>query len=658
MLSSDSFSSADLNQAEDWKTLHELSFKLLKPDTLQHKLERVLETAAHFHSTTRGIVSTYDPTTGTLKITASLGMSQRALDAIDGMPLGVGTCGKAFVEKRRVIVDDLLANPDYAQFHALAKLEGIASIYSTPFFDSDGEPLGTLTVYFDTVHYPTEREKRLADICAGTIALFSDRDRTEHTLRQERDRRDQILSGMTEGMCIVDFDFRVLEMNAAAIRINQRPLYEMLGQSHWDLWPETTDSEVGQMYRRAMKERVKVQLENRWEDPSGRTGWFQLTAQPIDEGLALYFTDITERKNAEEAVRASEQRYRILSETVSAVVWRTDAQGTPLDNQASWKAFFGQPMEVDIPWAEVVYPEDQQITLDCWRETVASGKPNQFSFRVTDWSGKVRYLMVHAVPLKNSQGEIFEWIGSCEDITDAKNREESLHTMNERKDDFLAVLSHELRNPLSATRMAAQLLENPSVSTSKVSHLAQVIGRQVGHMSRLVEDLIDVSRVSQGLVILNKVKVDLRSVLANGVEQVRPMFVAKNHVLVVEFPEEEECMVLGDQTRLVQVVANLLSNAARYTPPAGHIVVAVASTATMLRITVTDNGIGLDPQTSAHLFDYYVQAERSADGKNGGLGLGLALVKSLIELHGGNVSATSDGLDLGSTFTIELPKAH
>lgn len=169
---------------------------------------------------------------------------------------------------------------------------------------------------------------------------------------------------------------------------------------------------------------------------------------------------------------ASEQRYRLLSETVSEIVWRTDGQGIPLDNLASWKAFMGQPVESDIHWCDVVHREDQQTALHYWHETIKSGEPNQFSLRVKNVSGTFRYLLVHAVPLKNSEGKIIEWIGSCEDITDARSHEENLRTMNERKDEFLAVLSHELRNPLSATRMVAQLLENPSVTPAKVAHLA------------------------------------------------------------------------------------------------------------------------------------------------------------------------------------------
>jgi signal transduction histidine kinase len=230
-----------------------------------------------------------------------------------------------------------------------------------------------------------------------------------------------------------------------------------------------------------------------------------------------------------------------------------------------------------------------------------------------------------------------------------------LQSTDRRKDEFLAILSHELRNPLAATSMAASLLGVPPVTEARAAQLSQVIMRQVGHMNRLVEDLLDVSRVSRGLVILDKAPVDMRTAIQSAVEQVGPFIKAKAHTLAVSLPEHI-CCVSGDSTRLIQVVSNLLSNAARYTPEGGHISVTLATDESNAMLRVTDNGVGIDPDLMPQLFDLYVQAERSSDRKNGGLGLGLALVKSIIELHGGGVTATSDGANLGSTFEVHLPR--
>jgi signal transduction histidine kinase len=228
-----------------------------------------------------------------------------------------------------------------------------------------------------------------------------------------------------------------------------------------------------------------------------------------------------------------------------------------------------------------------------------------------------------------------------------------LEGADRRKDEFLAILSHELRGPLSATGMAAQMLDLPPVTEARAGQLGQVISRQVNHMARLVEDLLDVSRVSRGLVVLDKVPVNLCSVVRDAVEQVGQLVQSKSHELEVSLPADP-CWISGDRTRLVQVVANLLGNAARYTPKGGLIAVSLIAGERTVQLTVKDNGIGLGPELLPYLFDLYVQAERSSSREKGGLGLGLALVKSLVEGHGGEVSATSDGEGMGSVFTVSL----
>jgi signal transduction histidine kinase len=228
-----------------------------------------------------------------------------------------------------------------------------------------------------------------------------------------------------------------------------------------------------------------------------------------------------------------------------------------------------------------------------------------------------------------------------------------LENADRRKDEFLAILSHELRGPLSATGMAAQLLDVPSVTEARAGQLGQVIMRQVGHMTRLVEDLLDVSRVSRGLVVLDKTPVDFCSVVRDAIEQLGPMVQSRAHKLAVLLPSAP-CLIPGDRTRLVQVVANLVGNAARYTPEGGNIAVCVDADESAITLTVTDDGIGLRAELLPYLFDLYVQAERSSSRDKGGLGLGLALVKSLVEAHGGEVCAASGGENLGSVFTVRL----
>jgi signal transduction histidine kinase len=230
----------------------------------------------------------------------------------------------------------------------------------------------------------------------------------------------------------------------------------------------------------------------------------------------------------------------------------------------------------------------------------------------------------------------------------------SLVSADRRKDEFLSILSHELRGPLSAVSMAAQLLENSSDKGHQGAHLSQLITRQTKHMSGLVEDLLDVSRVSRGLVSITKTAVDMRDIVDAALEQHTPAARAKGHV-VKQLVLSKNCTVDGDPTRLVQVIANLLGNAVRYTPEGGKIDVHMSELDGRLQIEIADNGIGIAPELMPHLFDLYTQAERSSDSKNTGLGLGLALVKSLVEAHGGAVSAYSAGVGRGSQFKVRLP---
>jgi signal transduction histidine kinase/ActR/RegA family two-component response regulator/PAS domain-containing protein len=222
------------------------------------------------------------------------------------------------------------------------------------------------------------------------------------------------------------------------------------------------------------------------------------------------------------------------------------------------------------------------------------------------------------------------------------------------KDEFLAMLAHELRNPLAPITNAAQLLRMPSVDENLRLKASNIISRQVRHMTELVDDLLDVSRVTRGLVKLDTEILELNAVLRSAVEQARPHIEAKNHILSVEAPARA-VLVAGDRTRLVQVLVNLLNNAAKYTPPGGSITLRLEAGPEQARMTVIDNGAGMDAKLLPHVFDLFTQAERTPDRSQGGLGIGLALVKTIVQMHGGQVEAHSDGPNLGSSVSVLLP---
>ncbi|MFP5390075.1 MAG: ATP-binding protein [Gammaproteobacteria bacterium] len=243
------------------------------------------------------------------------------------------------------------------------------------------------------------------------------------------------------------------------------------------------------------------------------------------------------------------------------------------------------------------------------------------------------------------------------DAAERARRESSLVQADRRKDQFLAMLAHELRNPLAPISSAAELLQLPKLDPDKVRSTGSVIARQAAHMTNLVDDLLDVSRVTSRIAEIRREAVDLRRVLGDAMEQVSPMIEARQHRVSIA-ATQGRAMVMGDYKRLVQVCANLINNAAKYTPQGGRINVSLQALDDYVVLRVEDNGVGIAPALLPHVFDMFAQAERSLDREKGGLGLGLALVKSLVELHDGSVTASSDGINEGSIFTVRLPRLH
>ena len=258
-------------------------------------------------------------------------------------------------------------------------------------------------------------------------------------------------------------------------------------------------------------------------------------------------------------------------------------------------------------------------------------------------------------PIRDASGAVSGIIVEGSDVTPRKQNEDELRAANRQKDQFLAMLAHELRNPLAPIMTAAQLLKLGRHDPKSVANASEIIARQAAHMTDLVNDLLDVSRVTRGLVTLDKEELDLNVIVSAAVEQVRPLVDARRHALTLQL-SGQPAHVIGDRTRLVQVVSNILNNAAKYTAPGGRIVLAVTVDDDQVQVAVSDNGVGIAPEVLPYIFDLFTQAERTPDRSQGGLGIGLALVKSLIALHGGSVHARSAGMGLGSEFSVCLPR--
>ena len=235
-----------------------------------------------------------------------------------------------------------------------------------------------------------------------------------------------------------------------------------------------------------------------------------------------------------------------------------------------------------------------------------------------------------------------------------KIAEVELRQSNRHKDDFLAMLAHELRNPLAPIGTAAQLLVMSPGNEVMVRQVSAIINRQMSHLTHIVDDLLDVSRITRGLVELHTEPLDLKLIVSSAVEQAQALIEACHHQLILKLGSTP-AFVEGDRTRLVQVLSNLLNNAAKYTPPNGEIVLSLDVREDQVQLAVSDNGSGIAPNLIPHIFELFTQADRTLDRAQGGLGLGLSLVKNIITLHGGEVGAESEGLGKGSVFTIKLP---
>jgi PAS domain S-box-containing protein len=302
-----------------------------------------------------------------------------------------------------------------------------------------------------------------------------------------------------------------------------------------------------------------------------------------------------------------------------------------------------------------LHPEDAPDNRELFATLVREGRPYEIENRFLRADGSALWVGKTVTLVHTAGGAPPTVLAVYMDVSARKQAEAALHDAARRKDEFLAMLAHELRNPLAPIRVAAEMLGMAQPDAERIRRTSEIIGRQVRHMTALIDDLLDVSRVTRGLVEIGKTPQDLRAVVAHAVEQVRPLIESQRHRLVLDL-DPAGGRVLGDEKRLVQILTNLLNNAAKYTPPEGRLSLRTEVDAESVQVIVSDTGIGIAPELRARVFDLFAQAERTPDRSQGGLGLGLALVKSLVELHGGRVACHSAGLGKGSTFVVQLPR--
>jgi PAS domain S-box-containing protein len=365
---------------------------------------------------------------------------------------------------------------------------------------------------------------------------------------------------------------------------------------------------------------------------------------------------------AQEQLRAGAAQFQGLADAAPGFIWSTDPQGRFTFMSGRFEAFTGMPFEELRAggWQRVLHPEDSERGMQQFLDAVRDRIPLNGRMRLRRADGVYRWIESSAVPLLDAQADpsarFRGMIGVSMDISDLVAAEQALREADRRKDEFLATLAHELRNPLAPIRNAMQVLRAQSCSQETAVKLRNVIERQIRQMARLVDDLLDVNRISRGKLELRKERVTLQQVVQGAVETSRPLIDQNDHQLEVSLPTE--AVVLdADLTRLSQVFANLLNNAAKYTEASGHIRLVAEQRGPEVAVSVIDSGVGIPAQQMANLFELFSQGEGEQRRVGGGLGIGLSLVKQLVELHRGRVTAKSEGPGTGSEFTVHLPLA-
>ncbi|MBD1913913.1 MULTISPECIES: PAS domain S-box protein [unclassified Leptolyngbya] len=439
---------------------------------------------------------------------------------------------------------------------------------------------------------------------------------------------------------------------------------------HPDDWPHVQETNA-----RVLSEASSYRTEFRIIQPNGRVRWLSSQGMVVQgrDGKPVRMIgvnfDVTDRKLAEEALRSSENRYRTLANAVSQLMWTNDAAGQVQFFNQTWLDYTGMSLEESLKqWAKKIHPDDWPIIRAARAQSLEKGEAYEMEMRLQRFDQTYRWHLARVVPLKDEDGQVISWFGTAMDIHERKQAEEErdrllqleqaartqAETANRIKDEFLAVLSHELRSPLNPILGWTKLLQTRQLDSTAIQRALDTIERNAKLQAQLIEDLLDISRILRGKLTLNVGVVNLTNIIEAALETVRLAAEAKHITIQTRFLPDVG-PVSGDGARLQQIVWNLLSNAVKFTPNGGRVEVCLEQVGTEACIIVQDSGKGIKPEFLPHVFDHFRQEDGTTTRQFGGLGLGLAIVRHLTELHGGSVRAESPGEGLGATFIAQLP---
>jgi PAS domain S-box-containing protein len=491
-----------------------------------------------------------------------------------------------------------------------------------------------------------------------------DVDRPDNTLEQ---RLQLLIEAVTDyGIFMLDPDGRIASWNSGAQKLKGWQREEILGQ-HFSVFYPKDKIESGWPEEELRRARQRGRFEDEgWRlRKDGSRFWANVVITPLYgpmgelSGYAKITRDLTERRKHEEELRISEERFRLLVDSVrDYAIFMLDPEGIVQSWNAGARQIKGyEPSEIIGRHFRAFYtPED-----------AAAGKPEKELAdarehgRIEDEGWRVRkdgtlfWANVVVSAIHGPGGDLRGFAKVTRDMSERRRLEE-LEQSSRRMNEFLAMLAHELRNPLAPIRNAVTIMQLETLASPVLRNCRDVVDRQLTHVTRLVDDLLDVGRLSTGKIKLRKELLRLPDVVARSVETARPLVNARRHTLELQQPEDP-VYVQGDATRLSQVLQNLLVNAAKYTPEGGHIVLRVETSGSFVNVSVSDNGRGIAAENLQKIFQLFMQADSGTSSSESGLGIGLTLARSLAEMHGGTIEAASPGVGQGSTFTVRLPMA-
>ena len=492
------------------------------------------------------------------------------------------------------------------------------------------------------------------------------RDETVEALRESREKIVTILESITDLFYTLDREWRFTDINRQTLIRFGKTREELLGKVIWEVFPHAVDSAIYPHFYQAIEEQKPHHFEMESRIVAGR--WFEAHVYPSDEGVSVYLRDISERKQAEQEI--SFQAH--LLDAVEQAVIATDLEGKIIYWNSFAERLYGWSASealaaniIDITPATSLREQAEEILSSLKRGESWSGE-----FMVRRRDGTEFPVMVTDSPIFNEQAELIGMVGVSVDNTSRRRteleREKLLmreqqfraeaEAANRLKDEFLATLSHELRNPLNVVIGYAEILRRSEEGQSHafVVKAAGTILRNALAQAQLVSDLLDLSRLQMGKVALNEQPVSLSTIVSDAIETVRAEATAKRIALNIDL-DPETLVIEGDPVRLGQVAWNLLNNAVKFTPVDGKVKIELTRDGDDVRLVIEDTGQGISPEFLPHVFEIFRQADASSARRQGGMGIGLALVKQLAELHGGRVSAESEGAGTGARFSVWLP---